>query len=384
MGSMAKTRVHIPQSGDDLTPAWFSETLDGKVLAVERSVIGAGIGFIGELHRCELTWADSGDGRPDSVVVKIPAVANHGIGEASQAYEREIVVYRELGGRFGIPMPEYHYSEFDPNPAARLKSFVLFLFEKLPVNAVNWLLLKFLGLSDKSRRRYLLMMEDIRDSRPPAQAVGGSIDDAKLALDVLAAFHAHNWMRREVSDVSDLFWPLEQTPKVWQAGYLRNREQLENDFGHLLSDAVLAKLDDVQSRIPEIMGHLGSAPWTMLHGDYRLDNILFRPSGELVVLDFQAVGQGRAGWDVAYFITTALTPDHRVEEESLLRRYHDALVSEGVSDYSYEVLIEDVELAKLAMTHRFIGGIDALDTQMADGDDTFLVVMIERILGWID
>ena len=48
------------------------------------------------------------------------------------------------------------------------------------------------------------------------------------------------------------------------------------------------------------------------------------------------------------------------------------------------MLIEDVELAKLAMTHRFIGGIDALDTQMADGDDTFLVVMIERILGWID
>ena len=54
------------------------------------------------------------------------------------------------------------------------------------------------------------------------------------------------------------------------------------------------------------------------------------------------VSLGRPGWEVAYFITTALEPHHRVEEEMMLQRYHQGLVDAGVNGYSYEELIEDV------------------------------------------
>ena len=381
---MARTKTHIPQSGDELTAEWFSDILGGDVGTVERTVIGEGIGFIGELHRCELTWNSPRNGEPDSVVVKIPAALNRGVGEAMGAYEREIEVYANLHGRLGIPMPQHYHSALDPNPAAWLTRFVLFLLKKLPLGGVSWLTLRFIDLSAKSTRRYLLVMEDIHDARPPSQVDGGSIDDALAALEVLAQFHAHNWMSSEIEERTDQVWPLDLLPKVWRSSYARNREEFLSRFGHLVSDELMERLDDVDENMPELLGGLGAAPWTLLHGDYRLDNILYRPEGELVVLDYQLMGLGRAGWDVSYFITTALTPDHKGEEETMLRRYHDTLVATGIDDYSWESLVADVEATKLVLAHRFVASTDAIDTQIADGDESLLEIMLERVVGWMN
>ncbi len=70
-------------------------------------------------------------------------------------------------------------------------------------------------------------------------------------------------------------------------------------------------------------------PWTVVHGDFRLDNLMF--GGERVaVLDWQTVRLGPAMSDVAYFIGSALQPDdRRSNEESLVREYHAALVAAG-------------------------------------------------------
>ena len=56
-------KVHIPQSGSELTAAWFTDSLgsagNATVTLVDREIVGGGIGFIGELHRCRLTWSRS-------------------------------------------------------------------------------------------------------------------------------------------------------------------------------------------------------------------------------------------------------------------------------------------------------------------------------------
>ena len=314
----------------------------------------------------------------------MPAASNRAIGEAIQAFEREIVIYRDLGERFRVPMPRYYYAALDPNPAAWMERGVLFLFEKLPVRAVNWLLLRFISLSGKSKRRYLLIIEDITDARAPSQVEGGSTDDAKAALELLAKFHAHNWMSEEAAGVSSLIRPTDQTPKVWQASYIRNRAEFLASFGEFVTAETMAKLDGAQTNMSDLVGQLAAPPWTITHGDYRLDNILYRPDGELVVLDFQMVSKGRAGWDVAYFITTALTPDLRSEEETLLRRYHETLVTAGISDYSYDTLVADVETSKLVLAHRFVCVTDNLDTAMEGRDETFIRILVERIVGWIE
>ncbi len=385
-------RDHIPQSGEELTADWFTAALgvrvDGAtVTRVSSEVIGSGVGFVGELHRCALEWDTDDPELPRSLVVKVPSkvLQNRVFGEGLLAYEREIRVYRDLGGRLGLPMPRHWYSAMDPNPAAWMLPVVTFLFERLPVGAVGWLIDRLLKFGEKSDRRYVLVLEDVADAHLPTQVGGGSVDDVRVALDVLARFHAANWLADETVEAhDDHLWPLSRTPKVVQATYRRNHDAFVERFGSMMGDGLIARMDDVQERLPELVGRMVEPPWTVLHGDYRLDNLLFRPSGEIVVVDYQLLCYGRPGWDVAYFITTALSPDHRPEEDSLLRSYHDALVDAGVSDYSLDDLRDDVLLTKDLLVHRFLGTGDFLDTQLDGHDDTFVDLASARILGWVD
>jgi hypothetical protein len=65
----------------------------------------------------------------------------------------------------------------------------------------------------------------------------------------------------------------------------------------------------------------------LLHGDYRLDNMLFGAAGAdrpLTVVDWQTVTWGPAMTDLAYFLGSALA-DRRTHYDALLGAYHAAL-----------------------------------------------------------
>ncbi len=86
-------------------------------------------------------------------------------------------------------------------------------------------------------------------------------------------------------------------------------------------------------------------PWTITHGDFRLDNMLFNILGgrePLAVLDWQTLLPGPGVSDVSYFLGGCLsTENRRAHERTLLQRYHAALVSQGVHDYPFERLWTD-------------------------------------------
>jgi aminoglycoside phosphotransferase (APT) family kinase protein len=176
---------------------------------------------------------------------------------------------------------------------------------------------------------------------------------------------------------------MDRAARVFQASYVRNREQFIERYGAVVDDDMLARLDEIQGRAPEISASLAAEPWTLLHGDFRLDNLLFRPDGEIIVLDFQGLGSGRPAVDVAYFITTALTAEHRDEEAHLLRSYHDALVDAGVSTYPWDDLVHDCHLTKEMLAHRLVGSADVIDTSMEGEGDALLDVMQLRVFGWL-
>ena len=394
-------RPHIPQRSKELTAEWFTEIMgrDATVSAVRREDIGTNVGFMGEVIRCHLTWDTMSEPTsnptsdhttdtdlPTSVIVKVPTQvdANFAAGDALQSYEREIVVYQKLRPSLGLPMPEFIYGAMDPDPAPWMQRLVLFLFEHLPIGAINWVIAQFLKLSGKSKRRYILVLEDIADARAPSQMAGGSLDDARQSLEVLARFHPTNWMRTDAAETYERIWHADRASRVFQASYVRNREGFVERFGEAIGPERLARLDEIQTRVPEISAELGREPWSLLHGDYRLDNVLFRPNGEIVVLDLQGLGSGRPAIDVAYFITTALTGDHREQEQNLLRTYHDALIAAGVTGYSFDTLTHDCSLTKELLAHRIAGSGDVIDTSI-DGEDGGLLDMMQlRVLAWLD
>ena len=386
-----KPAIFIPQDGNDFTAEWFNdlfqETYGAAVLDVEREVIGTGVGFVGEIHRCSLFWDADRSDLPQSVIVKVPSKLplNRSLGEGLQLYEREITAYQKLSGNMGLPMPKVFYSAMDDDSTPWLDSVISFLFSRLPLGAISWLTVKFLELASKNPklRRYVLVLEDISDARPPSQVVGGSLDDALISLSILAKFHAHHWLCAESVSVSHRIWALDRLPKVWQASYARNRSEFLDRFGDLVGEQKMKIIDEAQKNVADLLAPLAKDPWTLLHGDYRLDNIMFRPDGSIVVIDYQILGKGRPGWDVAYFITTALSPDHKNEEEQMLHHYHKTLCSEGVTDYSFDDLVADVDLTKLLLAHRLVGSRDAFDTELQNSDETFVDVLVKRVVGWI-
>ena len=389
---MAKKKARfIPQEGSEFTADWFTdlfqEQYGAAVLDVSREVIGTGVGFVGEIHRCFLSWDATRGDLPESVIVKVPSKLplNRSLGEGLQLYEREVIAYEKLSSNMGLPMPNVLYSAMDDDPTPWLDSVINFLFSRLPLGGVSWLTVKFLELASKNPRlrRYVLVLEDIADARPPSQVEGGSLDDALISLATLAKFHAHHWMNEESIAVSDRIWALNRLPKVSQASYARNREEFIGRFGELVGDEKMRVIDDTQDRLEDLLAPLAQDPWTLLHGDYRLDNIMFRPNGEIVVIDYQLLSKGRPGWDVAYFITTALSADYKSEEETMLKHYHETLLRAGITNYSFEELVDDVELTKLLLAHRLVGSRDAFDTELQNSDETFVDVVVKRVVGWI-
>ena len=81
-------------------------------------------------------------------------------------------------------------------------------------------------------------------------------------------------------------------------------------------------------------------PLGLVHGDYRLDNMLFASDQTrrgFVAVDWQTVSWGPVMIDAAYFLGGSLSiADRRAHEQTLVREYYDALCLHGVRGFDWE------------------------------------------------
>jgi hypothetical protein len=116
--------------------------------------------------------------------------------------------------------------------------------------------------------------------------------------------------------------------------------------------------------------------FALLHGDYRLDNMLFYPDGAgVTVVDWQTLGVGLPTRDLAYFTATSLKPELRSSiENSLVDEYHRALSGYGVTDYDRETCWRDYRLGMpQALLISALGFAFAASTDR--GDDMVLTML---------
>jgi hypothetical protein len=87
----------------------------------------------------------------------------------------------------------------------------------------------------------------------------------------------------------------------------------------------------------------------LLHGDYRLDNLLFDPDKTSVtVVDWQTITVGLPARDLAYFLGTSLqTPLREKMEPELVNVYHRRLLDYAVADYSAAACWNDYRIGML-------------------------------------
>jgi Phosphotransferase enzyme family len=299
----------IPASQDELTPGWLTQVLRragaiGACQVADVSVEPAGQGQVADCFRCWLRCEGADRDAPGSVIVKLPArdPTSRQSGVAHALYEREIRFYQDLAGVVGITTPRCRYAEIDTGS----------------------------GL-------FALVLDDMAPARETDQLSGLSPDDASTALGELAGLHAAGWGDpRQLG----LGWLLDLRQR-YNAVYPEILPPLFDAFAERYGD----QLDpDHLAIITEFRPHVGrfstehAGPPTVLHGDYRTDNMLFDAAGgtiPLAVVDWQTMVTGPALLDVAFLLGASLDPaDRRVHEFDLVGEYHKALSSRAGSRWS--------------------------------------------------
>jgi hypothetical protein len=280
---------------------------------VEASPVGTG--QMCDSVRLRLTYAGDAAGAPRSVVAKLPAAdpTSRETARALRSYEIEVRFYQELAADLPVRTPRCLHAEID-------------------VEAAD----------------FVLLLEDLAPARQGDQLTGCTPAQAEVAVAELVKLHAPRWGD---PTLAELVWLhrdpakgrtfLSELLPVLHAGFRdRYAERLGPDVVTAL-DALFADLGAyLEERRP---------PTTVVHGDYRLDNLLFGdPGGDrpVAVVDWQTVGHGRGPSDVAYLLGGGLrAEDRRAHEDRLVHRYHRDLVAAGVEGYDEEQCGEDYRRA---------------------------------------
>ncbi len=309
----------LPTNPDAISPEWLTEALRssgalpaGSVTAVEASIIGAGIGFIGTVARLKLTYSGAPTTAPSTIIAKLPSEdpGSRMVGVAFGLYEREVRFYGDLAASCGLDTPKPFFSHYDSTAG-----------------------------------QAVLLLEDLDGGEWGDQVAGATPQQAAMAIDAIGAFHARWWMSPDLdthpwitSGIETIRQPIQMMYEgVWRTAIDR--------FGHLFPADILAHIPDFGRRTMAALDQLSTGPETLCHGDYRPDNLFYGAAGSarpLVVCDWQGPGRAPGVVDSSYFITSSLSIENRrAHEDELLRRYHNHLLEGGVKNYTLEQLHVD-------------------------------------------
>ena len=361
----------IPERLDDLTPEWLTQVLreggfvpaEGAVTSVEREILGEGEGFMGDIARLRLSY-EGGEG-PASVVAKMPRLENRAFGELVGVYERESCFYEELAGDVPVALPRLYYSDFDRHAVSDRQQGATKLANRTPLWLMPRVTRVALWSAGRRKRRYLLLLEDLGDAQSGDQLAGTDPSVCATVLNLIAKMHASYW---ESPKLDGRYWlvPFAGDSRVRQSLFLEGRDSFrerhpdlfDEEFERLVawvSEHGVETIDTMQEEAPE----------TLVHGDLRLDNLVFR-AGEPVFFDWQAIRRGPAAYDVAWFLSGSSDGMTDGDEADLLHGYHAELEANGVKGYPFEAFERHYRMGLLA-TAQTLGLLTILDVGASEG-----------------
>lgn len=363
----------IPSDPEQLTPEWLTATLreegvlnEARVTRVQQEILGQGEGFIGTIVRLHLTLDRAEPAVPATMIAKLPIsiAQNRTLGELSGTYEREIRFYQALAQDVGIRTPHCYYAAMDPSPAAGRELQIVKFLERLPLWICRLLMSFFFWISRHSARRYILLLEDLAPARLGDQVAGCSEGEAECAVRALARMHARQWQNPALEN---LHWvaPIDTLSRFFHVMFLRAHGSFLEKFGAAFSPALPELAAWLETHALSLVQLLGTLPRTLLHGDYRLDNLFFsegREGPEVIALDWQVASLGPGELDLAYFITGNVAQEEAARcERNLVRAYYEEIRASGVGHHDWAACERAYSLSKIFVVYRMMSGLDLLD-----------------------
>ena len=330
----------IPATPEQVTPQWLTRVLDVPVSAADVTPIGTG--QTGATYRVAVTYGAATD-LPSSFVVKLPAQEDAVRERVALSYRSEHAFYTELADTLSVPLPRCYHCEMTGDGA-----------------------------------EFVLLLADMAPAEQADQIRGCTPGEAELAVTALAGLHGPRWC-----DPAWLSLAATVMPKPDEA--------TARGLGDITVLAATTTLDKLGSRISDedrdtvlqsaalIGDWLMRAPerFSLLHGDYRADNLLFDPQRTRVtVVDWQTLAVGLPARDLSYFIATSLRPDERADRErALVAAYRRALAG-YVPDHDDETCWQDYRFGMLQVP--MITTLGHAFSAATERGDEMALVMLQR------
>mgnify|MGYP001814075084 FL=1 len=339
----------IPDSPESLTAEWINEALtasgylDGsRVVAINHELIGTG--KMGDNARYIMQYEGEHDRAPKSLIAKFPAADDQvrAVAGAQGAYYNEVMFYRHLAAGTRMRTPEIYASEIS-----------------------------------EDKTSFVLLMEDLSPAQPGSQLVGESRQHAVLALREAARLAAAYYGKDEIGDRDYVMAAARDDGGAFgQALMEQSWPGFIDRFGHGLSRDCIAFGERYVRNYSHFVTRF-EGPKTLVHGDFRSENILFTADTAATV-DWQTVGESSALTDAAYFLGGSVDIQNRREwERSLIDEYRNHLEEEGVSLTAAECWQQYREFAMHGLMITVLG---ASFTAPAERSDRMFLAMIQRHL----
>jgi hypothetical protein len=337
----------ILRSADALSTEWLGQVLEAPVTGF--TVAPLGFGQMGDSFRVELTYDGAVKG-PSTVVLKVAAAdeTSRATGLALRIFEVEVRFYLDLVSQLVAPVPTCLFGEVDAE--------------------TGW---------------FTLLLQDMAPAVQGDQLLGCTPDQAELALVELARLHASGWQRPELAALS---WLNRTTPESSAftstligglfPGFLERYAELLTERQTEICTRLIDRLT------PYLADRIG--PMTVVHGDYRLDNLLFKGAAAVTIIDWQTATWGPPMTDASYFTACALADtDERAKlEPALIRTYHDELLASEVTDYSWDQCWHDYR--RMSFGTLVMAIASSMLVERTERGDRMFLCSIERACAQID
>jgi hypothetical protein len=334
--------MSFPTQLEQFTPAWLARALgqaDGALLDFQPKQIGTG--QMCDSYRLTLNWARGVEDVPASIIIKCPSqdAASRHVAALTGTYVKEVGWYRDLAQGSSVPAPRCFHADIAEDEVD-----------------------------------FVLLLSDLSPAVQGDQLRGLSLDGLLPSIDAAAALHAvlwgsskladYPWLQRDNKDMIRMLFPQAF------AGFRERYAQRLSPEVLAIGEALVRNLDGFLAREP-------STP-TLVHGDLRIDNILFLPDGsQSWLVDWQTVATGSGASDLAYLVGTSIADkDERAAADQPAFDHWIAALKRRQVDVEEEALWREYRIG--ALSGYFMAVFASMNVVRTERGDEMFAVMAER------
>jgi hypothetical protein len=280
-----------------VTSAWLSDVLGARVRGFSWEAIGTG--QVADSVRYTIDYADEEGAGPPTLAAKFAAADPTSRATAAMfaLYTKEVHFYREAAPLLEVRTPRSYLAEVSADGS-----------------------------------ECCLLFEDMGPARQGDQVAGCAIEDARAGIRQAAAIHGPSWQRPELLDAGWLA-PRTSFADALMPLYAQAQAVFRERYGDALAPELMAVCEGLAELAPKwFKRSLGRQ--AIVHGDFRLDNMLFDIRGgaePIAILDWQTAAAGDPLTDIGYFLGCGVGEAmRRAHETELLALYRQEMARYGV------------------------------------------------------